>query len=531
MNAELTWDKPGPGGWRYDGAHNDGPKAHFLRELFAAAMADGFRSFTSRYGLPLSHVEIGYVNGYAYDTARIAGVPAGDGPPPPAWILRIATRLHPELRRRARHARTALRDEIWRADLDRWEDELRPARTAANRALQAVDVERLDDIELAAHLDACVANVAGGLREHFGLIGAAAIPVGLHLQRSESPAAAFAQLGGAAGASTGATLGHLRAIADELAAAGTALGDLRTLDDVRIASPRAAALLDGYLDEYGQRIVSTYDITGKRLIEMPELVMRSIMGATTGTAPDAPSPAGDRLLDDARRAFASRDDHAGVSGTWPIGLARRALLEAGGRLAAAGRLERAGDVVDCVPGEVQALLRSDGGPTGATIAARTAERVEAAAATPPERLGVEHPPPAPSVFPPAMRTMTEAMFAALGVLSARSDGGVGIGDRTHRGRAVVAHQAIDAIERLEPGDVLVTSMTTPAFNSVLPIVGGLVTVHGGQFSHAGIVARELDIPTVIGVADALTRIPDGALVDVDPTSATVTVVSDAACGV
>ena len=102
--------------------------------------------------------------------------------------------------------------------------------------------------------------------------------------------------------------------------------------------------------------------------------------------------------------------------------------------------------------------------------------------------------------------------------------GEGIGDRPYRGRSVVAHQAIDAIERLQPGDVLVTSMTTPAFNCVLPIVGALVTVHGGQFSHAGIVARELDIPTVLSVADALERIPDGAIVEVDPRSGSVTVV-------
>jgi pyruvate,water dikinase len=101
--------------------------------------------------------------------------------------------------------------------------------------------------------------------------------------------------------------------------------------------------------------------------------------------------------------------------------------------------------------------------------------------------------------------------------------GVGIGKVAYRGRAVVAVEPEDAIARLEPGDVLVTTTTTPAFNCVLPVAGALVTAHGGLMSHAGIAARELGIPAVLGVADALVRIPDGAEVEVDPVAATVKV--------
>ena len=99
----------------------------------------------------------------------------------------------------------------------------------------------------------------------------------------------------------------------------------------------------------------------------------------------------------------------------------------------------------------------------------------------------------------------------------------GIGTRTVESRAVVALSPSDAFDRLEPGDILVTTATTPAYNSILPIVGGLVVSTGGPSCHAAIVARELDLPTIVGLGDALTTIPDGAIISLDPVNARVTV--------
>ena len=46
---------------------------------------------------------------------------------------------------------------------------------------------------------------------------------------------------------------------------------------------------------------------------------------------------------------------------------------------------------------------------------------------------------------------------------------------------------------------------------------------GALLSHAVIVARELGIPAVVSVSDATRRIPDGALIEVDGTAGTVTI--------
>ena len=104
--------------------------------------------------------------------------------------------------------------------------------------------------------------------------------------------------------------------------------------------------------------------------------------------------------------------------------------------------------------------------------------------------------------------------------------GVGVGDRIVRGRACRADSPEQAIDRLRQGDVLVVPCTTPAYNSVLTLAGAVVTADGGPLSHAAVLARELGIPAVVGARGALTEIPDGALIDVDPVAGEVRIVAE-----
>ena len=101
--------------------------------------------------------------------------------------------------------------------------------------------------------------------------------------------------------------------------------------------------------------------------------------------------------------------------------------------------------------------------------------------------------------------------------------GIGIGTEPYTGRACVAADAEDALARLQAGDVLVTTLTTPAFEAVMPVASAVVTEVGGLMSHTAICCREYGIPAVVRVAGATTRIPDGALVTVDPSTGRVLV--------
>ncbi len=62
---------------------------------------------------------------------------------------------------------------------------------------------------------------------------------------------------------------------------------------------------------------------------------------------------------------------------------------------------------------------------------------------------------------------------------------------------------------LEPGDILVAPITDPAWTPLFLAVAGVIVEVGAQQSHAAIVARELGIPAIVGVADATTRLTDG----------------------
>jgi len=80
--------------------------------------------------------------------------------------------------------------------------------------------------------------------------------------------------------------------------------------------------------------------------------------------------------------------------------------------------------------------------------------------------------------------------------------------------------------KLEPGDVLVASITTPAWTSLFAMASAVVTDVGGPLSHSSIVAREYGIPAVLGTNVATRRIPDGARVRVDGEAGTVTLLDE-----
>ena len=70
------------------------------------------------------------------------------------------------------------------------------------------------------------------------------------------------------------------------------------------------------------------------------------------------------------------------------------------------------------------------------------------------------------------------------------------------------------MDRVQPGDVLVTDMTDPNWEPVMKRAAAIVTNRGGRTCHAAIIARELGIPAVVGCGDATDKMQDGALVTV-----------------
>ena len=91
--------------------------------------------------------------------------------------------------------------------------------------------------------------------------------------------------------------------------------------------------------------------------------------------------------------------------------------------------------------------------------------------------------------------------------------GRAIGQKIGQGEVRVVQSAAE-MDRVQPGDVLVTDMTDPNWEPVMKRASAIVTNRGGRTCHAAIIARELGIPAVVGCGDATERIMEGDKVTV-----------------
>ncbi|GAA4338137.1 phosphoenolpyruvate synthase [Pigmentiphaga soli] len=73
---------------------------------------------------------------------------------------------------------------------------------------------------------------------------------------------------------------------------------------------------------------------------------------------------------------------------------------------------------------------------------------------------------------------------------------------------------VSDMDKVQPGDVLVTDMTDPNWEPVMKRASAIVTNRGGRTCHAAIIARELGIPAVVGCNDATDLLQDGKPVTV-----------------
>ncbi|MEK8085045.1 phosphoenolpyruvate synthase [Aquabacterium sp. A3] len=91
--------------------------------------------------------------------------------------------------------------------------------------------------------------------------------------------------------------------------------------------------------------------------------------------------------------------------------------------------------------------------------------------------------------------------------------GRAIGQKIGTGPVRIVHN-IAEMDKVQPGDVLVTDMTDPNWEPVMKRASAIVTNRGGRTCHAAIIARELGIPAVVGCGNATDRLLDGTLVTV-----------------
>jgi pyruvate,water dikinase len=91
--------------------------------------------------------------------------------------------------------------------------------------------------------------------------------------------------------------------------------------------------------------------------------------------------------------------------------------------------------------------------------------------------------------------------------------GRAIGQKIGTGPVRIVHN-ISEMDKVQPGDILVTDMTDPNWEPVMKRASAIVTNRGGRTCHAAIIARELGIPAVVGCGHATEQLKEGMLVTV-----------------
>lgn len=548
---------PGKGPWELETTHAARAVTPFGQAAALEGFPKGFAEGTARYGVLLSHLAAGFSEGFQYNQPVPVGAPAGAMGLPPKPILQLVSRIHPEMRRRHKAAAHAIEVKLWRQDLAHWDEVDKPAAIAAHRSIQEVDLAALSDPDLADHVDRCARHVIDSAYLHHKYTIPACFPVGDFLA--------------GAGEWTGASVGELMTLlrgrstisrgfaAAELDAAAKAL---TTSDPARailaaarepetilaelMADPDVGADISAYVEAVRWRCVG-YDVGDRAAGELPDVLVESLRATLAGSWAAAPDDDAalqelrervpvehrdefDDRLAEVRLMYRLRDERGVYSDGWGVGLARRALLEAGRRLAARGLVLDPEHAVDLSAAEVRGLLLGNLSEPGAdTVADRFAWRASVTTSEAPPFLRGMPPSPPPAEWLPAPARRTAAaintfMGALFGVPETPNSDtvlhGLAVNTGVYEGPARLVESSED-FGRIQQGDVLVTRMTSPYFNVVLPLLGAIVTDRGGQLCHAAIVAREYGIPGIVGTRDATRIIQDGDRVRVDGTAGEV----------
>ena len=514
--------------WTYDPSHYPEPMTPLSADVWFWAMGEGIQAAARELRAPFG----------GFETTVIEGGWAYEHELDPGW--------EPDFGSMERAALEVA---------ETWEREYRPRVEALTAEIRRLRPERATPTDAVAQLDRLMELVLEQWRIHFLTV----IPV--HLAR-ELLHDAYVDRFGKDDELEPYRL--IEGIPNETLAADEALWRVaelaRKLDvtDVVLELPGEAALerlrgsadgravlyaLAGYLERYGGRS-RLHELAEPRVGERPELALdavrlflerpRDVAGERARAAKRRGALEREvlrRIADaDDRRAFAEllrkvvavvplEETHAYFIDYPGLAATRDALLAFGRRLVAEGRLDDAEDVFLLRRTELrEAVGDAWGPPLQSLVVERRGALVRARASQPAPFLG---PPPAGDHDVPAM---VAKFYGVPGTARVEGDvvHGTAASPGTAAGRARIVRGRED-FARVEHGDVLVCTTTTPAWTPLFGSVAGLVTDTGGILCHAAVVAREYEIPAVVGADVATDAIPDGARVEVDGTAGTVTI--------
>lgn len=301
-----------------------------------------------------------------------------------------------------------------------------------------------------------------------------------------------------------------------------------------------ANALDEHLARFGDRCADELKLEARTYAEDPGFLVRTLR--VYAAAPEAPRTAPDPVaLRTAAEAYArerlapaqsaaffgvaeqvrrmTRDREAArLERTRAFGVIRRVFREMGARLAAAGVLDDARDVLYLSLDTLTDFLRGHAPGTdlrAMAAAARAEFDAYVRQPEPPSRFATHGPPSLSPLVPqkPGGPDPTP---------EPDPEGGLrGQGCCPGLVRAPVRVVRDPRMPGELAGRILVARTTDPGWTLLFPAVAGVLVERGSLLSHAALVARELGIPCIVGIPGLLDELADGEVVEMDGATGTV----------
>lgn len=311
----------------------------------------------------------------------------------------------------------------------------------------------------------------------------------------------------------------------------------------------AQAAIAGFMDRYGMRGLAEIDFGRPRWREQPAQVMQMVQNYLRiddpAMAPDAVFRRAEQAAEATVERMVAAAQRTGRLGAVKarlirgmayrvralaglrespkfmiirlFGLARQAILQMGERLAEAGVLAQAEDIVFLRMAELRKLAANDPAQTDGrvwrTLVAQRRHEYD-------RELGRRQ-------VPRMILSDGTAFYDGFGGGVAGKEGKEGKeGEGVLLGSPVSAGVVEGAVRivldpytaNLHPGEILVCPGTDPAWTPLFLSAGGLITEVGGMMTHGSVVAREYGIPAVVGVHKATERLQTGQRVRIDGSS-------------
>ncbi|MGW8815593.1 PEP-utilizing enzyme [Gordonia terrae] len=288
----------------------------------------------------------------------------------------------------------------------------------------------------------------------------------------------------------------------------TAEARQEVLGTLRAERPDFHRRFQALLDECGHRGPGETELSNPMYADSPDLLMRAITSNLRSGDVAQPKPLTSRfgraLVDVAVKSMERRERcrDATVKLTHEL---RQTVREWGRRLHAAGAIADPSDVHYLPMAELY-LPPAD---AKERIARRRAERKRLRELSFPVQFEQPWEPPSAEQDAPDVERVLNGIAVSPGVV---------------RGRVRIMREPDD---ELEPGEVLVASVTDTGWTPFFGSAAAVVTDIGGAMSHAAIVAREFGIPAIVNTKTATQLFTDGQLVEVDGTAGTIRAVQDA----